>query len=183
MDLGTFYETYKQEYCRKLLRCMNGRGLSCHAEDIIHDVVVNLVADEKKRVHFESLTEIRQMRYFSACLRNRLIDILRREKRQREYLDLLGCQAKEEQIRVLDVETLVLDRMEFETRMIRTARMLCAEERRLLYFVFMKEISYREFARKSQIRQGTVAMRVLRLRGKLQKLRDAEKQRETEKSA
>ena len=57
MDLGEFYEKHKQYYYWKLSRNISGTGLAFHAEDIIHDVVVNMIADEKQRTKFEGLTE------------------------------------------------------------------------------------------------------------------------------
>lgn len=53
MDLGEFYEKHKQYYYWKLSRNISGMGLAFHAEDIIHDVVVNMIADEKQRTKFE----------------------------------------------------------------------------------------------------------------------------------
>ena len=79
MDLGEFYEKHKQYYYWKLSRNISGTGLAFHAEDIIHDVVVNMIADEKQRTKFEGLTEQEAKAYFASCLRHRLIDVVRRE--------------------------------------------------------------------------------------------------------
>ena len=57
MDLGEFYEKYKQYYYWKLSRNISGMGLIFPAEDIIHDVVVTMIADEKHRTKFERLPE------------------------------------------------------------------------------------------------------------------------------
>ena len=68
MDLGEFYEKHKQYYYWKLSRNISGTGLAFHAEDIIHDVVVNMIADEKQRTKFEGLTEQEAKAYFApAC--------------------------------------------------------------------------------------------------------------------
>lgn len=88
MDLGEFYEKHKQYYYWKLSRNISGTGLAFHAEDIIHDVVVNMIADEKQRTKFEGLTEQEAKAYFASCLRHRLIDVVRREKRRRAYLEM-----------------------------------------------------------------------------------------------
>lgn len=67
MDLGEFYEKHKQYYYWKLSRNISGMGLAFHAEDIIHDVVVNMIADEKQRTKFEGLTEQEAKAYFASC--------------------------------------------------------------------------------------------------------------------
>ena len=89
MDLGEFYEKYKQYYYWKLSRNISGMGLIFPAEDIIHDVVVTMIADEKHRTKFERLPETEAKAYFMSCLKHRLVDIIRREKRRREYLETL----------------------------------------------------------------------------------------------
>lgn len=81
MDLGEFYKKHKQYYYWKLSRKINGMGLAFHAEDVIHDVVVSMIADENCLAKFEHLTEPEAKAYFMACLTHRMIDIIRREKR------------------------------------------------------------------------------------------------------
>ena len=93
MDLGEFYEKYKQYYYWKLSRNISGMGLIFPAEDIIHDVVVTMIADEKHRTKFERLPETEAKAYFMSCLKHRLVDIIRREKRRREYLETLDRKA------------------------------------------------------------------------------------------
>ena len=56
MDLGEFYKKHKQYYYWKLSRKINGMGLAFHAEDVIHDVVVSMIADENCLAKFEHLT-------------------------------------------------------------------------------------------------------------------------------
>lgn len=170
MELGEFYEKYKQEYYRKLQGCLYNLGLPFHAEDIIHDVVVSLIADSKKQIWFEDLPETEQYRYFYASLKNRMIDIIKRENRYREYLLQLHCKAKEKQPEAPDLEIKVLNRMDFENRLHRVVRVLRTEEKRLFSLVLLEGVSYREFARQNRIKESTVAMRVFRLRKKLQRL-------------
>ena len=94
MDLGEFYKKHKQYYYWKLSRNISGTGLAFHAEDVIHDVVVSMIADENCLAKFEHLTEPEAKAYFMACLTHRMIDIIRREKRHREYLETVECYEK-----------------------------------------------------------------------------------------
>ena len=73
MDLGEFYEKHKQYYYWKLSRKISGMGLIFPAEDIIHDVVVTMIADEKHRTKFERLPEPEAKAYFMSCLKHRLV--------------------------------------------------------------------------------------------------------------
>ena len=60
MDLGEFYEKHKQYYYWKLSRKISGMGLIFPAEDIIHDVVVTMIADEKHRTNLNVFQSLKQ---------------------------------------------------------------------------------------------------------------------------
>ena len=170
MDLGEFYEKHKQYYYWKLSRNISGMGLAFHAEDIIHDVVVNMIADEKHRTKFEGLTEPEAKAYFASCLRHRLIDIIRREKRRREYFERVEYDEKRREMMNCSVEHVVMKQMNIEYRMNSALRLLSVEERELLRLVYVENLPYQEIAKRDSIRESTVAMRVFRLRKKILKI-------------
>ena len=158
MDLGEFYEKYKQYYYWKLSRNISGMGLIFPAEDIIHDVVVTMIADEKHRTKFERLPETEAKAYFMSCLKHRLVDIIRREKRRREYLETLERYEKK------------LEELDSGNNIAGTLKLLRPEERELLHLAFIQKMPYREIAGRSQLRESAIAMRVMRLRRKLLKI-------------
>lgn len=170
MDLGEFYEKHKQYYYWKLSRNISGMGLTFHAEDIIHDVVVNLIADEKHQTKFECLTESEAKTYFMSCLRHRLIDMIRRERRQREYLETMECYEKKLKTEENSAEKIVVEQLNFENNVAGTLQLLSIEERELLQLVFIQKLSYREIAKRSCLRESAIAMRVMRLRRKILKI-------------
>ena len=107
-------------------------GLAFHAEDVIHDVVVSMIADENCLAKFEHLTEPEAKAYFTACLTHRMIDIIRREKRHREYLETVECYEKKLKTESCSAETIVVEQLDFENNVAGTLRLLSTEERELL---------------------------------------------------
>lgn len=170
MDLGEFYEKHKQYYYWKLSRNISGTGLAFHAEDIIHDVVVNMIADEKQRTKFEGLTEQEAKAYFASCLRHRLIDVVRREKRRRAYLEMQKRYEKRLETASSSAETIVVEQLDFENNLTGTFALLSTEEQELLRQVFVQKLPYREIAKRSRLRESAIAMRVMRLRRKILKI-------------
>lgn len=170
MDLGEFYEKYRQYYYWKLNRKIRGMGLAFHAEDIIHDVVVNMIANEEHRAKFEHLTEPEAKAYFMSCLTNRMIDIIRREKRCREYYEMVEYDEKRREMMDCSVENMVMKQMNMEYRMSSAFRLLSVEERELLRLVYVEKLPYREIAKRGSTRESAVAMRVFRLRKKILKI-------------
>ncbi len=169
MDLGEFYEKHKQYYYWKLSREIRGMGLAFHAEDIIHDVVVNMIADEKHKAKFTCLSEPEAKAYFAACLTNRMIDMIRREKRSREYLEMVQCYEKGLEKEDRSAEAVVMEQMNLESSMTGVLQSLSAEERELLCLVYLEKLSYREIAKRGRLRESAIAMRVHRLRKKILK--------------
>ena len=170
MDLGEFYEKYKQYYYWKLSRNISGMGLIFPAEDIIHDVVVTMIADEKHRTKFECLTETEAKAYFMSCLKHRLVDIIRREKRRREYLETLERYEKKLETENSNTEMIVVEELDSGNNIAGTLKLLRPEERELLHLAFIQKMPYREIAGRSQLRESAIAMRVMRLRRKLLKI-------------
>ena len=170
MDLGEFYEKYKQYYYWKLSRNISGMGLIFPAEDIIHDVVVTMIADEKHRTKFECLPETEAKAYFMSCLKHRLVDIIRREKRRREYLETLECYEKKLETENSNTEMIVVEELDSGNNIAGTLKLLRPEERELLHLAFIQKMPYREIAGRSQLRESAIAMRVMRLRRKLLKI-------------
>ena len=170
MDLGEFYEKYKQYYYWKLSRNISGMGLIFPAEDIIHDVVVTMIADEKHRTKFERLPETEAKAYFMSCLKHRLVDIIRREKRRREYLETLGRYEKKLETENSNTEMIVVEELDSGNNIAGTLKLLRPEERELLHLAFIQKMPYREIAGRSQLRESAIAMRVMRLRRKLLKI-------------
>ena len=170
MDLGEFYEKYKQYYYWKLSRNISGMGLMFPAEDIIHDVVVTMIADEKHRTKFERLPETEAKAYFMSCLKHRLVDIIRREKRRREYLETLERYEKKLETENSNTEMIVVEELDFGNNIAGTLKLLRPEERELLHLAFIQKMPYREIAGRSQLRESAIAMRVMRLRRKLLKI-------------
>lgn len=170
MDLGEFYEKYKQYYYWKLSRNISGMGLIFPAEDIIHDVVVTMIADEKHRTKFECLPETEAKAYFMSCLKHRLVDIIRREKRRREYLETLERYEKKLETENSNTEMIVVEELDFGNNIAGTLKLLRPEERELLHLAFIQKMPYREIAGRSQLRESAIAMRVMRLRRKLLKI-------------
>ena len=170
MDLGEFYEKYKQYYYWKLSRNISGMGLIFPAEDIIHDVVVTMIADEKHRTKFERLPETEAKAYFMSCLKHRLVDIIRREKRRREYLVTLECYEKKLETENSNTEMIVVEELDSGNNIAGTLKLLRPEERELLHLAFIQKMPYREIAGRSQLRESAIAMRVMRLRRKLLKI-------------
>ena len=170
MDLGEFYKKHKQYYYWKLSRKINGMGLAFHAEDVIHDVVVSMIADENCLAKFEHLTEPEAKAYFMACLTHWMIDIIRREKRHREYLETVECYEKKLKTESCSAETIVVEQLDFENNVAGTLRLLSTEERELLQQVFVQKLPYREIAKRSCLRESAIAMRVMRLRKKILKI-------------
>lgn len=166
MDLGKFYERYKQYFCWKLSMELRNAGLSYHAEDIIHDVVVSIIANEAHRKKFESLTEREAKAYFSTCLTNRAVDMIRRERRCKDYISTMEATELQKELGARDLETGVVDRLDQTDRIQRTIQLLTVQERELLYLVFIQKRSYREIAGRIKIRESAIAMRVARLRKK-----------------
>ena len=151
MDLGEFYEKYKQYYYWKLSRNISGMGLIFPAEDIIHDVVVTMIADEKHRTKFERLPETEAKAYFMSCLKHRLVDIIRREKRRREYLETLERYEKKLETENSNTEMIVVEELDSGNNIAGTLKLLRP-------------------AGRSQLRESAIAMRVMRLRRKLLKI-------------
>lgn len=170
MDLGEFYEKYKQYYYWKLSRNISGMGLIFPAEDIIHDVVVTMIADEKHRTKFERLPETEAKAYFMSCLKHRLVDIIRREKRRREYLETLERYEKKLETENSNTEMIVVEELDSGNNIAGTLKLLRPEERELLHLAFIQKMPYREIAGRSQLRESDIAMRVMRLRRKLLKI-------------
>ena len=170
MDLGEFYEKYKQYYYWKLSRNISGMGLIFPAEDIIHDVVVTMIADEKHRTKFECLPETEAKAYFMSCLKHRLVDIIRREKRRREYLETLERYEKKLETENSNTEMIVVEKLDSGNNIAGTLNLLKPEERELLHLAFIQKMPYREIAGRSQLRESAIAMRVMRLRRKLLKI-------------
>ena len=170
MDLGEFYEKYKQYYYWKLSRNISGMGLIFPAEDIIHDVVVTMIADEKHRTKFECLPETEAKAYFMSCLKHRLVDIIRREKRRREYLETLERYEKKLETENSNTEMIVVEELDSGNNIAGTLKLLRHEERELLHLAFIQKMPYREIAGRSQLRESAIAMRVMRLRRKLLKI-------------
>lgn len=170
MDLGEFYEKYKQYYYWKLSRNISGMGLIFPAEDIIHDVVVTMIADEKHRTKFERLPETEAKAYFMSCLKHRLVDIIRREKRRREYLETLECYEKKLETENSNTEMIVVEELDSGNNIAGTLKLLNPRERELLHLAFIQKMPYREIAGRSQLRESAIAMRVMRLRRKLLKI-------------
>ena len=170
MDLGEFYEKYKQYYYWKLSRNISGMGLIFPAEDIIHDVVVTMIADEKHRTKFERLPETEAKAYFMSCLKHRLVDIIRREKRRREYLETLERYEKKLETENSNTEMIVVEELDSGNNIAGTLKLLRPEERELLHLAFIQKMPYREIAGRSQLRERAIAMRVMRLRRKLLKI-------------
>ena len=170
MDLGEFYEKYKQYDYWKLSRNISGMGLIFPAEDIIHDVVVTMIADEKHRTKFERLPETEAKAYFMSCLKHRLVDIIRREKRRREYLETLERYEKKLETENSNTEMIVVEELDSGNNIAGTLKLLRPEERELLHLAFIQKMPYREIAGRSQLRESAIAMRVMRLRRKLLKI-------------
>ena len=170
IDLGEFYEKYKQYYYWKLSRNISGMGLIFPAEDIIHDVVVTMIADEKHRTKFERLPETEAKAYFMSCLKHRLVDIIRREKRRREYLETLERYEKKLETENSNTEMIVVEELDSGNNIAGTLKLLRPEERELLHLAFIQKMPYREIAGRSQLRESAIAMRVMRLRRKLLKI-------------
>ena len=170
MDLGEFYEKYKQYYYWKLSRNISGMGLIFPAEDIINDVVVTMIADEKHRTKFECLPETEAKAYFMSCLKHRLVDIIRREKRRREYLETLERYEKKLETENSNTEMIVVEELDSGNNIAGTLKLLRPEERELLHLAFIQKMPYREIAGRSQLRESAIAMRVMRLRRKLLKI-------------
>ena len=170
MDLGEFYEKYTQYYYWKLSRNISGMGLIFPAEDIIHDVVVTMIADEKHRKKFECLPETEAKAYFMSCLKHRLVDIIRREKRRREYLETLERYEKKLETENSNTEMIVVEELDSGNNIAGTLKLLRPEERELLHLAFIQKMPYREIAGRSQLRESAIAMRVMRLRRKLLKI-------------
>ena len=170
MDLGEFYEKYKQYYYWKLSRNISGMGLIFPTEDIIHDVVVTMIADEKHRTKFERLPETEAKAYFMSCLKHRLVDIIRREKRRREYLETLERYEKKLETENSNTEMIVVEELDSGNNIAGTLKLLRPEERELLHLAFIQKMPYREIAGRSQLRESAIAMRVMRLRRKLLKI-------------
>ena len=154
MDLGEFYEKYKQYYYWKLSR----------------NVVVTMIADEKHRTKFERLPETEAKAYFMSCLKHRLVDIIRREKRRREYLETLERYEKKLETENSNTEMIVVEELDSGNNIAGTLKLLRPEERELLHLAFIQKMPYREIAGRSQLRESAIAMRVMRLRRKLLKI-------------
>ena len=145
-------------------------GLIFPAEDIIHDVVVTMIADEKHRTKFERLPETEAKAYFMSCLKHRLVDIIRREKRRREYLETLERYEKKLETENSNTEMIVVEELDSGNNIAGTLKLLRPEERELLHLAFIQKMPYREIAGRSKLRESAIAMRVMRLRRKLLKI-------------
>ena len=145
-------------------------GLIFPAEDIIHDVVVTMIADEKHRTKFECLPETEAKAYFMSCLKHRLVDIIRREKRRREYLETLECYEKKLETENSNTEMIVVEKLDSGDNIADTLKLLNPREQELLHLAFIQKMPYREIAGRSQLRESAIAMRVMRLRRKLLKI-------------
>ncbi len=181
MDLGIFYEKYRTYYYWKLSGKMSSAGLPYHAEDIIHDVIVGMIANEKRRAGFERLTEKEARAYFMTCLTHRMVDLIRREQRSQEYLRMLEQSEREETVEVCSAENSVLKRLDEADGIAEILDLLTEQERELVNLVFIQKLSYREVARRSRVREHAVAMRILRLKKKIRKLYTEQNGRQTKK--
>ena len=117
-------------------------GLIFPAEDIIHDVVVTMIADEKHRTKFERLREPEAKAYFMSCLKHRLVDIIRREKRRREYLETLERYEKKLETENSNTEMIVVEELDSGNSLRRHSAVLCKEQS--MTSVFMKSGVFRQ---------------------------------------
>ena len=179
MDLGEFYEKHKSYFYWRLSRKLINTGLTYHAEDIIHDVVVSMIANEERRAKFEGLTETEAKAYFMTCLTHRMIDLIRREQRSQEYLRMLMQTESQETMKICSVENSVMEHLDEVEGIQEIFSLLTKQERELLYLVFIQNLSYREVALRSRLREHAVAMRILRLKKKLLKVYAEQKERTT----
>lgn len=177
MDLGEFYEKHKSYFYWRLSGKLGSTGLAYHAEDIIHDVVVSMIANEERRAKFERLTETEAKAYFMTCLTHRMIDLIRREQRGQEYLRMLMQAETWETMETVSAENSVLERLNEAEGIREIFSLLTEQERELLYLVFIQNLSYHEVALRSAIREHTIAMRILRLKRKLFKIYTERKER------
>ena len=167
MDLGEFYEKHKSYFYWRLNGKLNSTGLTYHAEDIIHDVIVSMIANESRRAKFERLTETEAKAYFMTCLTHRMIDLIRREQRGQEYLRMLMQTEPLEHMEICSAENSVLECLEEAEGIQEILGLLTEQEQELLYLVFIQNLSYREIALRSRLREHAIAMRILRLKRKL----------------
>lgn len=181
MDLGKFYEKHRSYFYWRLSGKMSSAGLPYHAEDVIHDVVVSMIANEKKRAKFERLTETEAKAYFMTCLTHRMIDMIRREQRGQEYLRMLMQTEQWESMEICSAENSVLDRLDEAEGIQEILSFLTEQERKLVDLVFLQKLSYREVARRSRVREHAVAMRILRLKKKIWNLYTEKNKRHTKK--
>lgn len=181
MDLGIFYEKYRTYYYWKLSGKMSSAGLPYHAEDIIHDVIVGMIANEKRRAKFECLTEKEARAYFMTCLTHRMVDLIRREQRGQEFLRLLEQSEREETVEVCSAENSVIKRLDEADGIAEILNLLTEQERELVNLVFIQKLSYHEVARRSRVREHAIAMRILRLKKKIWKLYIEKNKRHTKK--
>ena len=173
MDLGTFYEKHKQFYYWFLYRKLKNTGLPYHAEDIIHDAVVAIIANEKHLEIFENLTEKQAKQYFKTCLVNRLIDTIRQAKRKREQLEELERTERSElreETSACSMENAVIEKLNLESCAPGVLCLFNSKEMELIRLVFLQELPYREVARIDRVRESAIAMRVVRLRKKIWKI-------------
>ena len=173
MDLGTFYEKHKQFYYWFLYRKLKNTGLPYHAEDIIHDAVVAIIANEKHLEIFENLTEKQAKQYFKTCLVNRLIDTIRQAKRRQEQLEELEkteMTVLNREIHVCRMETAVIEKMDLENCAPAVLCLFNSREMELIRLVFLQELPYREIAKRDRVKESAIAMRVVRLRKKIRKI-------------
>ena len=105
-----------------------------------------------------------------SCLKHRLVDIIRREKRRREYLETLECYEKKLDTESSNTEMIVVEKLDSGNNIAGTLRLLNPRERELLHLAFIQKMPYREIAGRSQLRESAIAMRVMRLRRKLLKI-------------
>ena len=181
MDLGKFYEKHRSYFYWRLSGKMSSAGLPYHAEDIIHDVVVSMIANERKRAKFERLTETEAKAYFMTCLTHQMIDMIRREQRGQEYLRMLMQTEQWGSMEICSAENSVLDRLDEAEGIQEILSLLTEQERKLVDLVFLQKLSYREVAKRSRVREHAIAMRILRLKKKIRKLYIEQNERCTKK--
>ena len=105
-----------------------------------------------------------------SCLKHRLVDIIRREKRRREYLETLECYEKKLDTESSNTEMIVVEKLDSGDNIADTLKLLNPREQELLHLAFIQKMPYREIAGRSQLRESAIAMRVMRLRRKLLKI-------------
>lgn len=167
VKLSELYENHKYFFLSVALKYTNGNKET--AEDVIHSAFISLMEHQEK---IEKLDSRELRNYCVIIVKNKCIDILRKEKRISdtpvdEYYDLQSDEPPIESKVIRTEEYAMIKRM---------LSMLDDESRNILEMKYVMQMSYKEIAQETGLTAKHVDTKIMRAKAKIRKKLEKEVQ-------